>query len=137
MRLNELNVSKTDLRNKMDAIEQILSHIEEEKDQVELKVRKLKTIIKIVPKENPFAFTEYVEKKREYIETDLGLFFELAEENETIYNQTPINILIQDMEKLNSGFFTNSYFNLGDEGEIDTIRFFKDSNELAEFIDQI
>ena len=33
------------------------------------------------------------------------------------------------MEKLRNRFFTNGYFSLGDEGEIDTNRFFKDSNE--------
>ena len=35
------------------------------------------------------------------------------------------------------GFFTNVYFSLGDDGEIDTNRFFKDSNQLAEYIDKI
>ena len=35
------------------------------------------------------------------------------------------------------GFFTNGYFSLGDEGEIDTNRFFTDSNEVAKFIDKI
>ena len=41
------------------------------------------------------------------------------------------------MEKLKNGFFTNGYFSLGDHVKIDTNRFFKDSNELAEFIDKI
>ena len=41
------------------------------------------------------------------------------------------------MEKLKNGLFTKGYFGLGDEGEIDTNRFSKDSNELAEFIDKI
>ena len=41
------------------------------------------------------------------------------------------------MEKLKNGFFTNGYFSLGEEGEIDTNRFFKDSDELAKFIDRI
>ena len=41
------------------------------------------------------------------------------------------------MKKLKNGFFTSGYFSLGDEGEIDTNRFFKDGNELAEFIDKI
>ena len=39
--------------------------------------------------------------------------------------------------KTENGFFTNGYFSPGDEGEIDTNRFFKDSNELAKFIDKI
>ena len=41
------------------------------------------------------------------------------------------------MEKLKNGFFTNGYFSLGDDGEIDTNRFFKDSDDLAKFIDKI
>ena len=88
-------------------------------------------------KENPFDFTEYVEKQKEENEIDLGLFLELAEENKIIYNQTPVNTRIEDMEKMKNGYFTNGYFSLSDDGEIDTNRFFKDSNELAEFIDKI
>ena len=41
------------------------------------------------------------------------------------------------MEKLRIGFFVYGYFSLGDEGEIDIQRFFKDSNDLAKFIDKI
>ena len=41
------------------------------------------------------------------------------------------------MEKLKNGFFTNGYFILGEEGEIDTNRFFKNSDELAKIIDKI
>ena len=41
------------------------------------------------------------------------------------------------MEKLPNGFFTNGYITLGDEGEIDTNKFFKNSDELAKFIDKI
>ena len=41
------------------------------------------------------------------------------------------------MEKLRNGYYTNGFFSLGDEGEIDTDRFFKDSNELAKFTDKI
>ena len=84
--------------------------------------------------ENPFDFTECFEKKKEDNEIDLGLFLELAEENKIIYNQTPVNILIEDMEKLKNGFFTKGYFSQGDDGEIDTNRFFRD---LAKFIDKI
>ena len=40
------------------------------------------------------------------------------------------------MEKLKNGFFTNGHFSLGEEGEIDTKRFFKNSDELAKFIDK-
>ena len=88
-------------------------------------------------KGNPFDFTDYVEKQKEENEIDLGLFLELAEENKIIYNQTPVNTLIEDIEKLKNGFFTNGYFSLGDDGEIDTNRFFKDSDELAKLIDKI
>ena len=78
-----------------------------------------------------------MEKQKEENEIDLGLFLELAEENKFIYNQVPVSTLIEDMEKLKNGFFTNGYFTLGEEGEIDTNRFFKDSDELVKFIDKI
>ena len=32
------------------------------------------------------------------------------------------------------GFLTNDYFSLGDDLEVDTNRFFEDSEELAKFI---
>ena len=41
------------------------------------------------------------------------------------------------MEKLKNGFFTKGCFSLCDDGEIDTNRFFKNSDELAKFIDKI
>ena len=41
------------------------------------------------------------------------------------------------MEKLKNGFFTNGFFSLGDEGEIDTNRFFECSNYIAKFIGKI
>ena len=134
LRLIELKNSKTDLRNKIDALNQKITHIEDAKEQVKLKIKQLKNKIKKLPKENPFDFTDIVKEDNEI---DLGLFLELAEENKIIYNQTPLNTLIEDMEKLKNGFFTNGYFTLGEEGEIDTNRFFKDSDELAKFIDKI
>ena len=129
LRLNEWNISKTDTKRKLDALKQKLSLIEEVKEQVELKIRELKKKIKNIPTENRFDFTEYVEKQKEDNEIDLGWFFELAEENKNIYNQIQLNTLIEDTEKLKNDFFTNAYFSLDDEGEIDTYRFFKDSNE--------
>ena len=137
MRINKLNISKTDLKNKIEAIKQIIKHIEQAKEEVKLKIKQLKKKIKNIPKENPFDFTDYIEKQKEENEIDLGLFLQLAEENKIIYNQVPINTLIEDMQKLTNGFFTNGYFTLGEEGEIDTNRFFKNSNELSEFIDKI
>ena len=56
-------------------------------------------------------------------EIDLGLFFELAgKNNKIIYNQTPLNTLMEEWEKLKNGFFANGYFTLGDGGKIDTNR---------------
>ena len=137
LRIDKLNISKTDLKNKIEALKQIISHIEAGKNRVKSKIKQLKKKIKILPVENPFDFTEYVENQKEEKEIDFGLFLELAEENKIIYNQVPINILIEDMEKLKNGFFTNGYFSLGEEGEIDTNRFFKNSDELTKFIDKI
>ena len=58
--------------------------MEEVKVQVKIKIQELKTKIKNVPKEDPFDFTEYVEKQKEDFEIDLSLFFELAEANKFI-----------------------------------------------------
>ena len=137
LRLIELKNSKTDLKNKIDVLNQIISRVEDMKEEVKLKIKQLKNKIKKLPKENPFDFTDIVEKQKDENEIDLGLFLELAEENKIIYNQVPVTTLIEDVEKIPNGFFTNGYFNLGDEGEIDTNRFFKNSDELAKLIDKI
>ena len=137
LRINKLNISKTDLKNKIEALKQIISHIEQAKEEVKLKIKQLKIKIKKLPIENPFDFTEYVKEQEEDKEIDLGLFLELAEENKIIYNQVPVITLIEDMKKLKNGFFTNGYFILGEDGEIETNRFFKDSDEIAKFIDKI
>ena len=63
-RLNELIISKTDIRNKIDALKQIISHIEEIKDQVKLIIKELKKKIKNIPKENPFDFTGSLQKEK-------------------------------------------------------------------------
>ena len=110
--------------------------MEKLKDEIKLKIKQLKNKTKNLPIKNPSDFTEYVTKQKEENEIDLGLFLELAEENKIIYNQVPINTLVEDMEKLKNGFFTNGYFSLGEEGEVDTNRFFKNSDELAKFIDK-
>ena len=137
LRLIEKKNSKLDLKNEINALNQIISHVEDVKKEVKLKNKQLKNKFKNIPKENPFGFTDIVEKQKEENEIDLGLFLELAEENKIIYNQVPINSLIEDMEKVKNGFFTNGSFILGEEGEIDTNRFFKNSDELAKFIDKI
>ena len=41
------------------------------------------------------------------------------------------------MEKMKNGFFTNGYFSLGDEKDIDSNRFFEDSDELAKLIEKM
>ena len=137
LRVIELKNSKIHLKNEMDALNRIISHVEDVKEEVKLKIKQLKNRIKNLPKENPFDFTDIAEKQKEENEIDLGLFLELAEENKIINKQVPINSLIEDMEKLKNGFFTNGYFFLGEEGEIDTNRFFKNSDQLAKFIDKI
>ena len=41
------------------------------------------------------------------------------------------------MEKQKNGIFAKSNFTLGDGGEIETHRFFRDGSELAKLIDKI
>ena len=115
MRLIELKNSKPDFKNGIYALNPIISHVEDAKEGVKLKIKQLKDKIKNLPKENLFDFTDIVQKQKEDNEIDLGPFLELAEENKIIYNQVPINTLIEDMEKLKNGFFTNGYFSLGEE----------------------
>ena len=74
MRLIKIKNSKVDLKNEIDALNQIISHIEDVKEEVKLKIKHLKNKIKNTPKENPFDSTEYVNKQKEESEIDLGLF---------------------------------------------------------------
>ena len=67
--------------------------------------------------------------RKEIDEIELGFFSELAEENKIIHSQLRVITLIEQMEKLKNGFFTNGYFTLGDEGEYETNTFFRDSSE--------
>ena len=83
LRLIEIKNSKIDLKNKIDVLSQIISHVEDVKEEVKLKIKQLKNKIKNLPKENLFDFTDIVEKQKEN-EIDLGLFLELAEENKII-----------------------------------------------------
>ena len=118
----ELKNLKNELEKIKDALKQLISHTEEAKSLVNFKNEELKK--KNLPNENLFDFTEQLEWQKEETENHLVLFFELAEENEMIYNPVPINTLIGGLEEMKSGFFTNGYFSLFDEGEIDTHRFF-------------
>ena len=136
LKLIELKKLITDVKNKIDALKQIIWHVEEVKGEVKLKNKELKEKIKNNPSENPFDLTESVETQKGGNEIDLGLFLELAEENKNICNQVPLNTLIEDMEKKKGGFFTNGYFNLDDKVVIETYRFFKDSSELAKFVEK-
>ena len=60
--------------------------------------------IKNIPKDSPFDFTEYVEKQKGENEIDIGLFFEIAEQNRNIYNQTPLNSIIERIKKIEMAF---------------------------------
>ena len=107
------------------------------KEEVKLNIKRLKKKIKKFLKENSFDFAAYVEKQKEDKGIDLGLLLELAEENKIVYNLTPVNTLLEGMEKLRNAFFTNGFFSPSDKGETDTNRFFKGGNQLAQFIDKI
>ena len=100
LRFIEKKISKIDLKSKIHALNQIILHVEDVKEENKISNKQLKNRIKNLPTENPFDFTEYVNKQKEENEIDLGLFLELAEENKIVYNQVPINILIEDMKNL-------------------------------------
>ena len=64
-------------------------------------------------------------------ELDLGLFFELADENKIIYSQVRGNTLMEDMKNLKYCLLMDGFFTLGDEKGTLTNSFFKDNIELA------
>ena len=72
-----------------------------------------------------FDFTEYIQLKKEEYGIDLGLFLELVEEDKIVVNQTAVNTLIEDMEKLEHGFFTIGVVFLGEERKLNLIDFFE------------
>ena len=74
MRVNELKNWKTGIRNTIDALKQIVSHIEEAKDLVKFENNELKTKMKNLQSENPFDFTEYIEMQKGENEVDLDFF---------------------------------------------------------------
>ena len=84
LRLNELKNLEAEIRHKIKALKQIHSHIEYLKDQVIIKMKRIKKKSKNLSIEKPFDFTEQVGKQKEENEIDLNLFFELAEENKII-----------------------------------------------------
>ena len=84
MRLNELKNLETEIGHKIKALKQINSHIEYLKDQVIIKIKRIKKKSKNLSIEKPFDFTEQDGKQKEENEIDLDLFFELAEENKVI-----------------------------------------------------
>ena len=115
LRIFELDNSKTELKYKKDASKQIISHVEEAKELVKLKIKELKRKNKKCGSKIPFEYTQYHEKQKEDNEKDLGFFLESTEESKIIYNPTPVNLLMEEMEELINGFLPNGYFSLGDE----------------------
>ena len=88
-------------------LKQIIFHIEEAKDQVQLNFKEVKRKNKHLPSENLFHFTEYLEKQKVESEVDLGLVLKIAEKNKILYNQIAVNALVGDTKKMKNGFFTN------------------------------
>ena len=65
LRLFELKNVKTEIRNIMNSLKQMISRIEVVEEQVEQEIRELNGKNKILPTGNPFDFTEYLEKQKE------------------------------------------------------------------------
>ena len=137
MRLNELKGLKTRSLKNVENVKQTVLEMDEINRTQKRNTKKFKKTVRILPKENTFDFTESLEMQKEENEIKFALFFDLAEENKIIYNQVPINTLLDDVKKVKNGFFTNNYFTLGYKREIHTNRIFNDSKELAKFADRI
>ena len=87
--------------NNIDALKQIISHIEEAKDLLNFMKNEMKRRFEKFPSENLFRFTDYVEIQNvEKNDIDVGLFLDLAEENKIKHDQVPIKTLIVDIKNL-------------------------------------
>ena len=64
LKINKLKFSKTDLKNKIEALNQIISHIEEAKEEVKLKIKQLKTKIKNIPKKTLLILQNRLNNKK-------------------------------------------------------------------------
>ena len=64
LRLIEINNSKIDLKNKIDALNQIISHVEDVKEEIKLKIKQLKNKIKNLPKKTPFILQNMLINKK-------------------------------------------------------------------------
>ena len=111
--------------------------VEKAKGQFKLEIEELKRKINILPSEKPFDFTEHFElqkeKNRKKRDSSRFLSLNFAEGNKIMYNQATVNNPMENVEKLKNGFCTTGYFILGDEREIETNSFFRDSSDLTNF----
>ena len=65
---------------------------------------------KNLPRKSLFVFTKFAESQNEEEEMDLGLFFQLAEEDKIFYNQTPVDSLMEGQEKTKNGSFPSGVY---------------------------
>ena len=85
LKFNELSNSETELKNKIEALKQIISHIEEVKDEVKFKNKQSEKKNEKTFLVKTSFFTEYDEERKEENEIDFDLFFEVAEENRILF----------------------------------------------------
>ena len=74
------------------------------KDQVKFKIKQKNRKLKTFLSKTRLISQKMLKNKKKENEKDLGLFFELSEEKEIIFKQTPVNTLIRDVEKLRKIF---------------------------------
>ena len=86
-------------------LKQIIFHIEEAKDQVQLNFKEVKRKNKRLPSENLFHFTEFLEKQKVENEVDLGLVLEIAEKKQIFIQSNSSKLSRWRYEKNEKWFF--------------------------------
>ena len=101
--MDELKNSKN--QNRINLVEVKRELLEtEEKTQLTRIEKKFKKLTKCLLSEIQLDFTDLNERRKQEDGIDLGLFFELAEEHEIVFNKIPVNTLIEDLGTLKDGF---------------------------------
>ena len=126
--MDELKILKNQITFLIDDLKQKKLIREKQTQSIKIKTKDIRKEKETSSKGKPLGFHRiHKKRKREKEEDEIvsGFFLKIAEEDKKVYNQTPVNTLIEDMAKLKNGLLTNVCFTLGDDGETESNQFFE------------
>ena len=121
-KLDILEVSRNQIKDRLDIQNQKLSNI----------LQKIR-IIRKYGEFNPFDFNDIDQHADEFI---LNEFSDLAENDKTKYDRTPVFDVIVDSQRDNLPFILNVEFLINDGQSFQVKRFYKDSDQLTKSIEK-